>query len=127
MGAESNGANAERKVKVGFTGTQRGVNARQRRFLAELLMELRPDEFHHGDCVGADCEAHMIAETLRVPAIVIHPPVIDKGRAFCGAHVKNRGSKITWRELKQYLVRNRAIVEETDVLIAVPRQDKEVL
>ena len=76
----------------------------------ELLLA-RARYFHHGDCVGADAEAHEIASYLGM-YIIIHPPENPKSRAFCPFY------KI--RKEKPYLDRNHDIVNETDVLIACP-------
>jgi len=104
--------------KIGFTGTSRGTSARQRQsltFIFEILREGKPSaalELHHGDCVGADAEAHTIALELGI-AVVIHPPEDTKARAFCGDATASR-------DPKPYLVRNHAIVDETEFLIACP-------
>lgn len=100
-------------IRVGFTGTQRGMTDEQKARVDLLLAELAVDaaEFHHGDCVGADAEAHDLAENHCLD-IVIHPPDNDKARAFC------TGGEV--REPKPYLDRNHDIVEETVVLIACP-------
>ena len=107
-------------MKVGFTGTQAGMSQAQKEALYALLQELDPSEFHHGDCIGADQEAHLIVSAL-LPAcnIVVHPPTDDRKRAFMMGREE--------REPKEYIQRNRHIVVETDVLIATPKEMKEVL
>jgi hypothetical protein len=69
-------------------------------------------ELHHGDCVGADADAHAIARALRA-RVVVHPPWVTKKRAFC------HGNET--RDPLPYLERNHHIVDETDMLIATPR------
>lgn len=100
-------------IRVGFTGTQQGMTDAQKAQVDLLLAELGHDavELHHGDCVGADEEAHDLADNHAFD-IVIHPPDSDSKRAFC------TGGEI--REPKPYLQRNRNIVDETTVLIACP-------
>jgi hypothetical protein len=77
------------------------------------------EAFHHGDCVGADAEAHAIAleRSLR---IYLHPPDVDAKRAFCPE------ASFTFAP-RPYLERNRAIVNACRVLIAAPSQSAEVL
>lgn len=96
-------------MKIGFTGTQRGMTPAQQYEVAHLLTS--EDEFHHGDCVGADEQAHGLALILNIP-IVRHLPWDEKKRAFCegGEEVKP----------KPYLLRNHDIVDATDMLIATP-------
>lgn len=104
-------------MKVGFTGTQRGMSAAQR---AELRAQLvGATELHHGDCIGADAEAHAIAQSLGI-RIVIHPPEISAKRAFC------KGAAVTYLPLP-YLERNRHIVNLTARLIAAPKTAEEEL
>jgi hypothetical protein len=79
------------------------------RLLADEVWDVM---FHHGDCVGADVEAHKIALT-RAHRVTVHPPIDDSNRArlTSGTH---------WRVPKPYLVRNADIVSESDVMIACP-------
>lgn len=109
-------------MKVGFSGTQIGMTPIQKAVLTEFLENIGPSmsEFHHGDCVGSDAQAHrlvrMIAPKCR---IVLHPPNDWSKRAFCLAD--------KYEPEKPYLVRNREIVLSTDYLIATPGQSHEVL
>ena len=105
---------------VGFTGTEKGMTSAQKQTLCLLLDSLDVTEFHHGDCVGADAEAHEIALDRGI-RIVIHPPTDSKKRAFCKGAVEIR-------EPKPYLDRNHDIVDEGDgALIATPFEEKEIL
>lgn len=111
-------------VKIGFTGTRHGMNARQKRHLRLLLAGLRKKarvEFHHGDCIGADAEAHAIAVELKC-TVVVHPPDNDAARAF----VKGTGI-IRWEDPLPYIVRNHRIVDATKVLVATPHTNTEQL
>jgi hypothetical protein len=47
-------------TKIGFTGTQDGMTDQQKSMLRDLL-DGGTGEFHHGDGIGADSEAHDIA------------------------------------------------------------------
>lgn len=88
----------------------------------EIISLLPPSwiEFHHGDCVGADKEAHEIADALGL-TIIIHPPEDEKKRAFCG-----RNKSFEHRPPKPYLTRNREIVDECQQLLACPSQLSEI-
>lgn len=105
---------------VGFTGTQEGMTRLQLAFLESVLARLGPEEFHHGDCVGADCQAHeVVREQWPRCRIVIHPPVNNAKRAFCS------GDEV--KESRDYLVRNLAIVALCEELIAAPKTAAEEL
>ena len=104
-------------MKVGFTGTRSGMTARQMLALAKFLgqYQSRITEFHHGDCVGADAEAHEIVESfLGVNVIYVHPPNDERYRAFKHSpHIA---------EPRGYLVRNHDIVNSVDRMLAAPKQ-----
>ena len=105
--------------RIGFTGTQDGMTRAQIVALRRILSRTG-GWFHHGDCVGADAEAHEIAAYLEGYRIILHPPSDPKKRAWCkGAHET--------RNEKPYLQRNRDLVDETDVLIAAPKDKQERL
>lgn len=110
-------------MKIGFTGTQRGMTKEQLiSFEAGLRFVMDgddTDEFHHGDCIGADAQAHMVAFGLKF-RIIVHPPIIDKKRAFCKGY-----SEI--RIQKPYFDRNHDIVDQTEILIATPGEAEEQL
>ncbi len=110
-------------MMIGFTGTQLGMTLPQKKHVKELLKALQGSaihgqdvQFHHGDCIGADAEAHDIANELKFE-IVRHPPTNPEKRAF-----KKEG--ILLRE-KPYLERNHDIVKETGLLIATPKEGTE--
>lgn len=101
-------------TRVGFTGTLAGMSPAQRALLPRVLRclagrpldhtdprEARP-EFHHGAAPGADTEAEAIAA--------------DEGWVI-RSHPATRGRE---------LARNREIVAAIELLIAAPRQDREV-
>lgn len=96
---------------LGFTGTRDGMTFAQMLTVAHMVE--RCDELHHGDCVGADFDAHRLAMHHQ-KRVVIHPPDNDRLRARCWAN--------EFRDEKPYLDRNRDIVDESDVLIATPKE-----
>ena len=99
-------------MRIGFTGTRKGISDDQREAVTELLQSLSPSEAHHGDCIGADAEFHTLCLELNIP-IVIHPPNSDKARAFCDGAADTR-------DPKPHLDRNHDIVDACDILIACP-------
>jgi hypothetical protein len=104
-------------MKVGFTGNRDGMTEEQV-ITVKHLLSIRPVELHHGDCVGCDADAHAIAIDLGIP-VVGHPPDLPGLRMFL--HYAEE------REEKPYLERNHDIVNETDILIACPKQAEEVM
>jgi hypothetical protein len=111
-----------RRWAIGFTGTRAGMTPTQIEELRGALafaFELGFDEFHHGDCVGADAQAHAIALEIGFD-IVIHPPIVADHRAYSQDFDQIRSSK-------PYLERNHDIVDETRFLIAAPKQPIEVV
>lgn len=106
-------------MKVGFTGTREGMTHQQARAVSAFLEVGGATEFHHGDCVGADADAHALALLAGVP-VVLHPPTEPKARAFC------KDAVMVWPEAP-YITRNHQIVDVCDVLIAAPAQAQEVL
>lgn len=111
------------EVVTGFTGTRDGLTAAQRHTLGEALR--MTTEFHHGDCIGADEEADALAR-MHGARVVIHPPIIEDLRAYCGNPHDDR-DRTTWVPAKDYLARNRDIVHAADRLIACPRETTRTL
>ena len=111
-------------TNIGFTGSREGMTKAQYEALSALLnafiteqAAITPDDvpqFHHGDCVGADALSGDAAHDAGY-AIHIHPPSIGTLRAYCA----NR-YPATVRDAFPYLVRNKNIVDSTDILMAAP-------
>lgn len=92
----------------------------QRDAVRSVFSRVGVNEFHHGDCVGADAEAHEIAGDFLLPVRrVIHPPTDPKFRAFCD------GEEVLPE--KDYLERNRDIVDWVQLMVACPGENDEVL
>lgn len=102
-------------LRVGFTGSRKGVSAEQRARLAEVLAVLGASraELHHGVCVGADEEAHRLGRKYGY-RVVGHPPKEQALRSQLPYHYDEE------REAKTYLARDMDIVVETHVLVACP-------
>ncbi|MCI0564350.1 MAG: hypothetical protein MN733_38245 [Nitrososphaera sp.] len=109
-------------MHVGFTGTQEGMTLWQKEKLEGLLVELLHEGgeyFHHGDCTGADAQAHDIALGLGYK-VVLHPPENPIKRAWCE-------SAIVVMAPEPYLERNQKIVDACDPMIAAPKEEQEQL
>jgi hypothetical protein len=103
---------------IGFTGTRLGMNEKQKSYLHNYLTSLTDaKEFHHGDCIGADEQAHDIARGLNIN-VYIHPPIVQFARAFKTG---------TMYPAKSFIERNHDIVDSCDLLIATPNTRKEKL
>lgn len=106
---------------IGFTGSQNGLREDQRYVLIRTLRYLEFSEFHHGDCIGADDDAHTFFHLVneihnKNVKFVIHPPDNPSKRAF------REGDLIL--PAKPYLERNKDIVDASDLLIACPSGDE---
>lgn len=114
-------------MKVGITGTRNRITFEQDDTIWKLIKYMGATEIHHGDCTGADAASHAAVLGIRhqtqegyLPPIklIIHPPIADVWRAFCQDYDEIR-------EPLLYSIRNHAIVDETDLLIAVPQTSNE--
>jgi hypothetical protein len=106
---------------VGFTGTKLGITSKQDQQVYNLLLTLRSNHsrFHHGDCKGADVSAAAIAHLLKY-RIVCHPPINPRHR---GWFEHNDDIHIPY----EYIVRDRHIVNVSQVLIATPHTPYEII
>ncbi len=104
---------------IGITGTRKGGSKHQLFLLRVILIHVdsTKSSLHHGDCIGFDTEAHEAARGWHVP-ITIHPPLIPFNRAWCRGAIKVMDEEV-------YGVRNRAIVDACDILVAAPLRDKQ--
>jgi hypothetical protein len=99
-------------VFIGFTGSRKGMTGQQVTALRRTIQGLRTATwFGHGDCVGADAEAHSVALVAGL-YIRIFPPLLTGAQAGCTGH--------QYEAPRPYLVRNKAIVDWCDVLLAAP-------
>lgn len=106
-------------IIIGFTGTRQGMTRLQRQLVESLLVMHPPKETHHGDCVGSDAQFHKIICDQTTASIIIHPPLDRKHRAFCTID-ESRGDKVLPE--KEYLERNRDIVNVSKIIIAAPKE-----
>jgi len=108
-------------MKVGFTGTRTGMTPRQ---VAEVQVFLaanrqRIEEAHHGDCVGADAQFHLMCRDMQIP-VVLHPSTLTAQRAYSQECAASHPPLAP-------LERNRRIVDASTVLLAAPRNEHEEL
>lgn len=98
-------------MRVGVTGSRSGFSTgAQQTSLYAILSTLRPDQLHHGDCVGVDvAAATYVDDWCKTEA---HPPLNDKYRAWHESDVVH--------DPDEYLIRNRDIVHAVQLLIVVP-------
>lgn len=134
---------------VGFTGTREGMTLSQWESLRDFMERYRVQFeehfvdgrliFHHGDCVGADAEAHLLALETGWD-VVVHPPEDPKERAWCASSDESElanavhegmgyGDELAVVELppRPYLDRNTDIVVESAMLVACPKEVEEQL
>jgi hypothetical protein len=110
-------------VIVGFTGTRNGMSVYQKEAIRRLIRIFRGEGYAHGDCVGGDKEfddlvLEAIDETNLCTTIHVFPPTNPVFRAWCG-HETTYSSYLVYHE-NDYLVRDRLIVNLSDIMIAAP-------
>lgn len=102
---------------IGMTGTRDGMSQEQKNAYEKYIQAL--DEkliLHHGDCIGADADAHDIAVRHNIKTH-IHPPIKDVHRAFKEGDYSE--------EEKSYFARNRDIVDSAALVLGFPKLMKE--
>jgi hypothetical protein len=103
-------------MKIGITGTREGMTGFQFEIVKKCLEAKYCEgaEFHHGDCVGVDAEAAVLAKDIGYK-IISHPgPDNDGLRAYVPADES--------KEPQSHFKRNRTIVDSCDYLLVVPLQ-----
>jgi hypothetical protein len=108
---------------LGFSGTRFGMSIEQYNVLKTFLKNNDFRCFCHGDCLGADLEFHnLVLQEFIKCYLYIYPPKQKKLRAYMAYRFKffNSQQIIQYKE-KNYLERNRDIVNNSDFLIAAPK------
>lgn len=112
-------------TRVGVTGTRQGMAIDQWQTFVEKILDFEMKEWHDGDCVGADTQAHSVVRNFMkevvgfTPVLHGHPCNLSKYRAYNEYDVIH--------EVKPPLVRNRDIVNNSDLMFATPLEYDEVL
>lgn len=104
---------------ISFTGTRKGMTKHQANTFVKLFYEYGAQVFIHGDCIGADANAHDLAMAQEIE-VLKRPCNIERQRAFT-----NGGQVIA--EPEAPLNRNRKIVDDGEQLIACPGTYEEEL
>lgn len=109
-------------MKIGFTGTQRGMTKFQRECLKNFLdIYVGWNEelwLLQGDCIGADGQAAHLARSMGYK-IWTFPPTHNSKRV--GASSDREETP------RDYLTRNHNIVKACDMLVATPGENVEQL
>ena len=112
-------------MNIGFTGTRDGMTEAQKKSVKYLLETNRPECVIHGDCVGADADFDRIAASLNIDRYIF-PSNINDLRAHC----EKLGAKSIFEnhvnEPMPPLIRNGSIVQNADLIIACPKETKEI-
>lgn len=111
-------------MRIGVTGSRHGATRAQLRVLmSSLLVYYRTGEteLHHGGCTGVDEQAALLGRALNL-RVIAHPPENQQFLSKLSIAV----SDVVLPALP-YLARDRAIVDSTDLLLAVPNTQVPVL
>lgn len=99
-----------------------------RRFIVPVNTEL-----HHGLCIGVDAQAHEIIAEIQGDAgtyfghrVIGHPGVDKDGNDKHRAQLNLDSFDHIWAN-RPFLERNQNIVLQSDILVAVPSHNKEIL
>lgn len=130
-------------MKVSFTGTQSGMTSWQKEELGKRLQELKCSELINGGCIGADEESISVALEAGVRIFHLYPSYIKPKQALVakagwtkGEYLETfyrdatrdyEGVRIKIEKEDKPLERNQKIVDESEVLIAAPKEHKHTL
>lgn len=114
---------------IGFTGSREGLSKLQYNSLLKYLTNLDDVyDAHHGMCVGADEVFHRLLNKycdFHCDRIFIHPPKDTKYKA--NAAYMDKIVPVTILPPKDYLDRNKDIVDASSILVACPKTQVEEL
>ena len=135
-------------MRIGFTGTQKGMTTWQELQLWEQLERLGCTEFVFGDCIGADIEAATLALLKGIKIFTVYPQNKDtrkrawfgnpsrridiEGKDYLDAYYITEDSEfagvsIKWMPAEPPLSRNMRIVDNCDWVIATPKEFEHTL
>jgi hypothetical protein len=105
---------------IGFTGTSRGMNEKQKLELREYLIQKLAEGytiFHHGDCVGADAQAARIAKDLGF-YLVCRPGLAKNPQNTMFRAFTDFNDEVL--PAKAFIKRDHDIVDASESMIATP-------
>lgn len=118
-------------TRIAFTGTRSGMKPEQRSTFTSLMAAMFTTQFenewHDGDCIGADDEAHQIVARMKqdreghalgVITMVGHPGDTPQ---YYASNVFDET-----REPKGNIDRNHDMVDEAEILVACPGEMENV-
>lgn len=113
-------------IEIGFTGTRQGMTIPQHTSVVQIMLNQYKRKhhygedytWHHGICVGSDEQLHNLALIFGF-YIHGHPPKNDSLEADCTGF-----TDVSLPEA--YLIRNHAIVDSCYLLVATPKEQKEI-
>lgn len=107
-------------MDIGFTGTRWGMGDIRIPIVTYIADKLKVSKVAHGMCIGSDTDFHNLIRAMKRKVwIKGHPPII-----------KSLFSDLECDEIaepKDYLERNKDIVNENEILIATPNEFTEKL
>jgi hypothetical protein len=100
-------------MKVGITGTRKGLSYLQTLALKVFIRDNQIEEFHHGDCKGVDVEACALIRSLS-PETSIHsyPCSLVAQRGYFNSDIE--------RKPAHPITRNHHIVDAVDLMLIFP-------
>jgi predicted Rossmann fold nucleotide-binding protein DprA/Smf involved in DNA uptake len=110
-------------ISLSFTGTRAGMTREQLLGLEALLHDIKPDEVHHGGCIGADEQFHDMVLQKTQARIYIHPCNLSTSYKF---HVLPQ-TRIVILSEKPSLSRNQDIVNCGHAIVACPETRDEII
>lgn len=103
-------------MRVGISGTRRGPTPEQEAVLRSVLGSEHVTRLVHGGCVGVDEEADgLYREVQKCPVVSVYPAIGGKGHY----------APPDYRDIERPpLERNRLIVQEAELMVIVPAQNR---
>lgn len=109
----------DKKIEIGFTGSQRGLAERQNARLFSIVQKLKENEMigriRHGGCKGGDTSFHLMIPPQYTNKILIHPGDVNQFEFW-----NNLDGSFKVFEPRPYLERNKDIVNPSKLMLVCP-------